>query len=95
MDPSIVVALISAVVTIISVFATYKANSNKMTREFEKSNAEYQRQAAAADAKLETKLAVVETKIENLANEVRRHNGFAERLPALEAQVKDIKEQIK
>lgn len=95
MDPSIVVALISAVVTIISVFATYKANSNKMTREFEKSNAEYQRQAAAADAKLEMKLAVVETKIENLANEVRRHNGFAERLPALEAQVKDIKEQIK
>ena len=95
MDPSIVVALISAVVTIISVFATYKANSNKMTREVEKSNAEYQRQAAAADAKLEMKLAVVETKIENLANEVRRHNGFAERLPALEAQVKDIKEQIK
>ena len=95
MDPSIVVALISAVVTIISVFATYKANSNKMTREFEKSNAEYQRQAAAADAKLEMKLAVVETKIENLANEVRRQNGFAERLPALEAQVKDIKEQIK
>jgi hypothetical protein len=77
------------------VFATYKANSSKMTREFEKSNAEYQRQAAAADAKLEMKLAVVETKIENLANEVRRHNGFAERLPALEAQVNDIKEQIK
>lgn len=95
MDPSIVVALISAVVTIISVFATYKANSNKMTREFEKSNAEYQRQAAAADAKLEMKLAVVETKIENLANEVRKHNGFAERLPKLEQAVDDIKDQLK
>lgn len=95
MDPSIVVALISAVVTIISVFATYKANSNKMTREFEKSNAEYQRQAAAADAKLEMKLAIVETKIESLTSEVRKHNGFAERVPALEAQVKDIKEQLK
>ena len=95
MDSSIVVALISAIVTLISIWATYKANSNKITREFEKTNAEYQRQAAATDAKLEKQLAVMETKIENLATEVRKHNGFAERLPRLEQQVEDIKDQLK
>ena len=95
MESSIVVALISAAVTLVSILATYKANSNKITREFEKTNAEYQRQAAATDAKLEKQLAVMDTKLENLAAEVRKHNGFAERLPKLEQAVEDIKDQLK
>lgn len=95
MDPTIIVALIGLFGSIVSVWATYKANSNKITREFERTNAEYQKQAAAADAKLEKQLAVMETKIENLANEVRKHNGFAERLPKLEQKVEDLKTQFK
>lgn len=95
MDPSIIVAIITGAVTLVSIWATYKSNSNKITREFEKTNAEYQRQAAATDAKLEKQLAVMDTKLENLASEVRKHNGFAERLPKLEQAVEDIKDQLK
>ena len=95
MDTTIIVALIGLFGSIVSIWATYKANSNKITREFEKTNAEYQKQSAATDAKLEKQLAVMETKIENLAAEVRRHNNFAERLPAVEQRVKDLAEMAK
>jgi hypothetical protein len=95
MDPSIVVALISAAVTIVSVWATYRQNANKITREFEKANAEWQRQARETDHKLELKLVEMGTRLDGLATEVRKHNGFAERLPAVEQKVKDIAEQIK
>ena len=38
--------------------------------------------------------AVIDEKIENLTNEVRKHNGFAERIPVLEEQMKSAKERI-
>ena len=39
--------------------------------------------------------AVTDEKIEHLTLEVRKHNGFAERLPVLEQRVSDLAEQIK
>lgn len=39
--------------------------------------------------------AVTDEKIENLTREVRKHNGFAERLPVLEQRVSDLAEQVK
>ena len=51
--------------------------------------------------KLETSLAVTETKLENLTEEVRKHNNFATEIPvlknrvdALEDTVKEIKNEI-
>lgn len=38
--------------------------------------------------------AVTDEKIENLTREVRKHNGFAERLPKLEQRVDDLEKQI-
>ena len=38
--------------------------------------------------------AVTDTKIEELTYEVRKHNGFAERIPKLEADVESINEKI-
>lgn len=38
--------------------------------------------------------AVTDEKIENLTREVRRHNNFAERLPALEQKVEDLEKRI-
>lgn len=92
MNTSVVVALISAAVTIISVFATYRQNAAKITKEFERANAEWQRQARETDHKLELKLVEMGTRLGSLAEEVRRHNGFAERLPAVEQKVKDLAE---
>lgn len=39
--------------------------------------------------------AVTDEKIEHLTLEVRKHNGFAERLPKLEQKVVDLAEQVK
>lgn len=38
--------------------------------------------------------AVTETKIDELTREVRAHNGFAERIPVLENEVKDLKHRV-
>lgn len=48
------------------------------------------RTAAAIDAKMETNQAVMQTELKELTREVRAHNNFAQRVPVLEAQVKDI-----
>ena len=38
--------------------------------------------------------AVTDTKIEELTREVRKHNGFAERMPVVEEQVKVINHRL-
>lgn len=38
--------------------------------------------------------AVTDEKIENLTREVRKHNGFAERLPKLEQRVDDLEKHL-
>lgn len=44
---------------------------------------------------LEINQAVVNTKIENLTEEVRKHNNFTVRVPILEEQVSALHEEIK
>lgn len=39
--------------------------------------------------------AVLETKVEELAREVREHNNFARRMPVVEEQIKVINHRIK
>lgn len=41
-----------------------------------------------------TNQAVTDTKIEELTREVRKHNGFAERMPVLEQKVSNIEEKV-
>lgn len=50
--------------------------------------------AASMDAKLEKNQAVMETKLVSLTEEVRKHNGFATRLPVVEEQIKVINHRI-
>ena len=49
---------------------------------------------ALTDAKLDKRLAVTDTKIEELTREVREHNGFAKRMPVVEEQVKVINHRL-
>lgn len=44
--------------------------------------------------KLETNQAVTDTKIEELTREVRLHNGFAQRMPVVEEQIKVINHRL-
>jgi predicted metal-dependent hydrolase len=54
--------------------------------------------ASASSKKLQQQLevnqAVMNTKIENLTSEVRTHNGFAERIPVLQEQIKILTQRI-
>ena len=38
--------------------------------------------------------AVTETKIDELTREVRAHNGFAEKIPVLQSEVKELKHRV-
>ena len=38
--------------------------------------------------------AVTDTKIEELTREVREHNGFAQKMPVIQAQVDDLKTRV-
>ena len=44
--------------------------------------------------KLETHQAVTDTKLEELTREVRLHNGFAQRMPVVEEQIKGIHHRL-
>ena len=48
------------------------------------------KQAREMDHKLEIQQAVTSTKLEELTREVRKHNNFAERMPVVEQEIKDI-----
>lgn len=52
------------------------------------------KQASEMDHKMEIRQAVTDTKIEELTREVRKHNNFAERMPAVEQEIKDITKTV-
>jgi len=78
---SIAVSIITGVLTLIGVCVTAWASSKK-TRD-------------DVTTKLQLAQAVTDEKIENLTREVRKHNGFAERLPKLEQKVEDLASQLR
>lgn len=45
-------------------------------------------------AQIEVSQAVTDTKIEELTREVRKHNGFAERMPVVEEQIKVMNHRL-
>ena len=52
------------------------------------------RTASQVTHKLETNQAVTDTKIQELTREVRIHNGFAQRMPVVEEQIKGIQHRL-
>ena len=76
---------------IITVVATVRKGNADLLKDLQK-------QSEIDDQKLNAKLekfqAVTETKIEELTREVRKHNGFAERMPVLEEKIKVINHRL-
>lgn len=52
------------------------------------------RSAREIDHKLEIHQAVTDTKLEELTREVRKHNNFAQRMPVVEQEIKDITKTV-
>lgn len=80
MSDTIIVALISAMVTLIGVIFNSRAN--------------YSRLMAELDKRLSVYEARTNERIEELTREVRDHNNFARRMPVLESQVSDLTRRI-
>lgn len=49
---------------------------------------------AAVDAKLDKQQAVMEAKLEDLTREVREHNSYAKRMPAVEKDIENINRRL-
>lgn len=45
--------------------------------------------------KLVTAQAITDTKLDNLTNEVRKHNNFAEKIPIMENDIAQLKDDVK
>lgn len=87
MSDAIIVAVISGCVTLAGILASFLANRN-----------EFQKRSDIADLKLEAaldkNLAVMQTKLDTLTDEVREHNGFAQRIPSIETKLGDMDRRI-
>ena len=87
MSEAIIVALITAGVSLAGTIATVVLTNKHTLSELDK-------KSELSDVKLEAKLkeyqAVTDTKLTELTREVREHNNFARRMPVLEQRVDQL-----
>lgn len=98
MKTEVVVALISlagilitGAVSIITAAVQARKSHAQLVQQLEHHS---ELQDVRLDAKIDRYAAVTDTKIETLTAEVRRHNGFAERIPTLETEIKNLKNEV-
>ena len=46
------------------------------------------------DAKLDKNQGIIEERINNLTNEVKRHNNFAEQIPEIRSDIKNLEKRV-
>ena len=80
MPESIIVAFITGLLTLVGTVITVVTTSKSSARK--------------TDESIRTHQAVTDTKLEALTEEVRKHNGFAERIPVLEEKVNGIDRRL-
>lgn len=52
------------------------------------------KQSAAMDAKLDKQQGIIEERLSNLKESVDKHNNFAQKIPAIEANIANIEKRI-
>lgn len=88
MSDAIAVALITGGLSLIGVIVTVVVGNKKTTKQVTN------QVTTQVAHKLEVNQAVTDTKIEELTREVRLHNGFAQRMPVVEEQIKVINHRL-
>lgn len=91
MSEAIIVALITGALSLAGVIISVRHSQKETLAALDKKS---ELSDARMDAKLEKHMAVTDTKIDELTREVRRHNGFAERIPVLEEKIKVANNRI-
>lgn len=81
MSEAVIVALITGGLSLIGIIITSARSNQQLFAKLDK-------QSELSDAKLDKEIAVIKTEITTLSEEVRKHNAFAERIPALEEKAK-------
>lgn len=81
MSEAVIVALITGGLSLIGIIITTARSNQQLFAKLDK-------QSELSDAKLDKEIAVIKTEISSLSEEVRKHNAFAERIPALEEKAK-------
>lgn len=74
------IEIIVAVVTGVATVLAVVLTNNKSNRDI--------------DSKLDKKLAITDTKLDELTREVREHNSFAQKIPVIEEKIKVINHRI-
>lgn len=80
MSDAVLVALISATVTLLGVIINNRMTQQKFVSEIDKQLSVYQ--------------ARTDERIDELAREVRDHNNYARRLPVVEAQMNELTRRV-
>ena len=80
MDAANIVVIVVALIGALGTIISNIISNNKHSNEM--------------DAKLDKQQAVVETELKNLTAEVKRHNNFAEEIPTLKADIKNIEKRM-
>ena len=81
MSEAVIVALITGGLSLVGIIITSARSNQQLFAKLDK-------QSELSDAKLDKEIAVIKTEITTLSEEVRKHNAFAERIPALEEKAK-------
>ena len=88
MSETIIVAAVSLLGTIITVWAANKRTLSELDKKSELSDAKL-------DAKLERHQAVTDTKLDELTRKVEKHNNMIERTYQLEGRMTEVEHDIK
>lgn len=88
---SIIVALIAGGLSLVGTIITVQNNNQKIIRDMK---AEFSKEMQEIKTEFVKSKAITDTKLDDLAQEVRRHNNFAERVPMLEQRIEGIDEKI-
>lgn len=91
MSDAIVVAIITAVASLVAHFLGNWAQQKDLHNKLEI-------QSEQSDSRLEQKIAVMQavtdTKLEMLTEEVRKHNGFGEKIPVIAEKVDALEKRV-
>lgn len=91
MSEVVIASFITGTLALIGVWLTTRKSTADL---FAKLDKQSEINDQRLDAKLSQYQAVTDTKLEALTNEVRKHNAFAERIPSLEADTKNIDRRV-
>ena len=88
MSDTVIVALVSLIGTVVTVWAANKRTLAELDKKSELSDAKI-------DAKLERHQAVTDTKIDELTRKVEKHNSMIERTYQLEGRMTEVEHDIR